>query len=184
MVQEVLDYSRGRSQLDLADENLSGVLKELELWNSDYAVKRGVTFSVKPADVTIYVDKDRLLRALQNILSNAIQSFEIEGGTVSVAVTRIRETDVTIEISDDGPGIPEHIREKIFEPFVTHGKHTGTGLGMPIAKTIVEAHGGTLSFISNANKGTTFIVTLPAGKDTGESNSSGRDSTSDGILRG
>ena len=59
------------------------------------------------------------------------------------------------------PGIPEAIRDTIFEPFVTHGKKGGTGLGMAIARNVVTAHGGTITFETEAGKGTTFFVKLP-----------------------
>ena len=65
------------------------------------------------------------------------------------------------ELRDEGPGIPEAIRERLFEPFVTHGKAHGTGLGMPIVRGIVEAHRGTIRFETETGEGTTFFIELP-----------------------
>ena len=66
-----------------------------------------------------------------------------------------------ISAIDNGPGIPESIRATLFEPFVTHGKSDGTGLGMAIVKKIIDAHGGTITFDTEEGKGTSFNVHLP-----------------------
>jgi signal transduction histidine kinase len=76
---------------------------------------------------------------------------------------RIREAgdDCEIVISDNGKGIPEQIRNTLFEPFVTFGKTRGTGLGTAIVKSIVEAHHGRIRFETVTDKGTSFFITLP-----------------------
>jgi len=63
--------------------------------------------------------------------------------------------------TDNGPGIPEEIADKLFQSFVTAGKKSGTGLGLAIVKTIAEEHGGTVGFKSKTGKGTTFELKLP-----------------------
>jgi signal transduction histidine kinase len=73
----------------------------------------------------------------------------------------VKEAWIQIKIRDNGPGIPEVIRDRLFEAFVTHGKHSGTGLGTAIAKSIIDAHGGQISFQSNCQEGTTFYIRLP-----------------------
>jgi len=72
-----------------------------------------------------------------------------------------------IKVSDNGPGIPEEIRATVFDPFVTQGKKQGTGLGMAIVRSAVEAHDGTISFETEDGRGTTFIIRLP-GASSGE----------------
>jgi two-component system NtrC family sensor kinase len=70
---------------------------------------------------------------------------------------------IVIEVSDTGKGIPEDIRDRIFEPgFTTKGKGKGTGLGLSIAKKIMEEHGGAIDFSTETGVGTTFRLTLPA----------------------
>jgi signal transduction histidine kinase len=71
-----------------------------------------------------------------------------------------------VSISDDGPGIAEAIRSRIFEPFVTSGKKYGTGLGMAIAKSTIDAHGGRIWLESEVGKGTTVHLVLP--KNSGQ----------------
>ena len=67
---------------------------------------------------------------------------------------------VRITVSDNGPGIPEELHESVFEPLVTT-KSTGTGLGLPLSRRIVEAHGGTITLRSRAGAGTAFTIELP-----------------------
>ncbi|MFN2227717.1 MAG: ATP-binding protein, partial [Anaerolineae bacterium] len=62
---------------------------------------------------------------------------------------------------DTGPGIPDEIRDTMFEPFVTYGKPTGTGLGLAIARKAVEDHGGTIAVESSSGRGATFTIRVP-----------------------
>jgi signal transduction histidine kinase len=73
-----------------------------------------------------------------------------------------REDTVEIRFSDFGSGIPEEIREKIFEEGFTNGPNAGSGIGLFIAKKLIESYTGTISVESNQPKGTTFVVSLPA----------------------
>ena len=71
------------------------------------------------------------------------------------------ESSAVITISDTGKGIPEQIQGSLFQSFVTLGKEHGTGLGLAVAREIVEAHGGTINFTSQSNTGTTFLISIP-----------------------
>jgi signal transduction histidine kinase len=94
-----------------------------------------------------------------NLVKNAIEAME-EGGRLVIAQTSAGE-QAEITIKDDGCGIPEENREKIFSPFFTSKRH-GTGLGLNISKSIIEDHeGSSLTLTSEVGKGTTFKVTLP-----------------------
>ena len=94
-----------------------------------------------------------------NVLVNARQVLK-EGGRVTVISKAASNGDVTIELKDDGPGIPPEARDKIFEPFYSK-RGGGTGLGLPIARQMVEAHGGRIDVDSEAGRGTTFRIRLP-----------------------
>jgi signal transduction histidine kinase len=74
------------------------------------------------------------------------------------------EAAVVIRVSDNGPGIPESIQDKVFQPFFST-KEEGTGLGLSIATRIIQDHGGRLDLESKKNEGATFIISLPLGKD-------------------
>jgi signal transduction histidine kinase len=102
----------------------------------------------------------QLNQVFMNILSNAIDS--IDGNGKIIIETSREEGMIRISIKDSGRGIPENVKEKIFEPFYTTkevGK--GTGLGLSISHGIIEKHNGRITFVSEAGKGSEFIVTLP-----------------------
>ncbi|NNG27619.1 MAG: ATP-binding protein, partial [Ignavibacteriaceae bacterium] len=74
--------------------------------------------------------------------------------------TELTDKWINLNIKDEGPGIPEEIQNKIFDPFFTEGNKTGEGLGLSLVKNIMDAHEGKISFESSAD-GTTFIISLP-----------------------
>jgi len=104
-----------------------------------------------------FVDKDKMIRALQNLINNSIQATD-DGGEIVVG-SRVADDMIEIRIIDNGPGIPEEQIEKIFEPLFTT-KPKGIGLGLSSAKQIIEAHGGSLEVVSVVNQGSTFITRL------------------------
>ena len=110
------------------------------------------------------VDEDRFIQVLTNLLSNAAK-YSPAGGTIDVT-TQTRQDGVRLSVSDEGPGIPEAFRKRIFEKFSqADGSDTrqkgGTGLGLSITRAIVERLGGQISFETEEGKGTTFHVDLP-----------------------
>jgi signal transduction histidine kinase len=83
-----------------------------------------------------------------------------DGGKILVS-TKVEGRDAEISFKDNGIGIPDSIKDRIFEPFMSHGKKEGTGLGLSITKSIVENHDGRISVESDLGEGSTFIITLP-----------------------
>ena len=112
----------------------------------------------------VRIDRTRMSQVLLNLLQNALQAMP-EGGTLQVTsrlgVVRRGERTVEIAVSDTGPGMNAEVREKLFVPFFTT-KHDGTGLGLPICRRIVEAHGGELEVHSAPDRGSTFVVRIAA----------------------
>ena len=113
-------------------------------------------------NATIFGDRDRLLQVLTNLVDNAIK-FTPEGGVVTLKAEKHR-AEIRFFISDTGPGISEGDQEHIFEPYWQAGPtaYTGVGLGLAIAKQIVEQHGGEIWVESEPGQGTTFVFTIPA----------------------
>jgi signal transduction histidine kinase len=102
----------------------------------------------------------QLNQVFMNILSNAIDAIE-ETGTIAIA-TEQSNGKITIRIRDDGKGIPEAIREKIFDPFYTTKEvGSGTGLGLSISHGIIQKHNGNIKVISEVGEGSEFIITIP-----------------------
>ena len=126
-----------------------------------------------PADLySVEVDTGQMSQVIQNLVINAIQAMP-NGGTIKISVQNSGQrgngkalssaNSVIIQIHDSGPGIPDEIREKIFDPYFTT-KATGSGLGLAISHSIIKKHGGSLTVSSSADQGTTFTITLPAVK--------------------
>ena len=133
----------------------------------DRAAERGVTLqtSVTPGLPALTVDPDRIGQVLSNLLDNALRHTP-PGGQVRICATS-GDGAVTLEVADTGGGIPaDHLRH-VFERFYRVDAardriHGGSGIGLTIAKALVEAHGGTITVASSPGTGTTFTVTLPA----------------------
>ena len=103
-------------------------------------------------------DNDQVFRVLMNICRNAVQAIG-ENGNITVNCSQ-SEDKITIDVIDDALGIPEKIKENLFQPFKT-GSRGGTGLGLAISKEIITAHGGTLELLESSTDGSTFRIVLP-----------------------
>ena len=111
-------------------------------------------------------DGDKLRQILANLVDNAVK-FSPNGGKVTVAARRAGEEVVEVRVVDEGIGIPEEERARLFDRFfrastAVRQQIPGTGLGLYIARAIVEAHGGSIDVESADGQGTTFCVDLPA----------------------
>ena len=107
-----------------------------------------------------WFDPRKLERALYNLLLNACEAAPSSEGRVLVTVDRTGAA-VTISVSDNGPGIAEPIRDKLFHPFVSFGKENGTGLGLTVVQKIVQDHGGQVLLERTSDARTVFRITLP-----------------------
>ena len=129
------------------------------------ATERGVTIrSAGSPDIPFRGDEDLLRRLVLNVLQNAVQHTP-SGGSVAVDIRQEPEA-VRIRVTDEGPGIPPADQQRIFDRFVqldAARRGQGTGLGLPIARWIAEAHSGTLVLERSGPGGTTFCLTLPTG---------------------
>ena len=108
---------------------------------------------------SVEFDSAQLRQAVLNILSNA-QQVVPEGGTIRVRSRVEPRGEVRISIQDSGPGMSLEVKENIFQPFYSH-REGGTGLGLPIARRAVEAHGGRIEVESEPGQGSTFHIVLP-----------------------
>ncbi len=105
-------------------------------------------------------DSEKLERALYNLVLNACEAVPLDSGRIDIS-TAGAGSEIEIRIADNGPGIPEAIRDSVFQPFVSHGKENGTGLGLAVAQKVVRDHGGDIKIERANESGTVFKVSLP-----------------------
>jgi signal transduction histidine kinase len=130
-------------------------------------VGRGIDLElqVAPGLPPVCADRDQIEQALLNLVTNAVDAMPA-GGRLSLAA-RADDGQVALLVTDTGAGIPPEDLSRVFEPlYTTKPRGKGTGLGLPILRDIVEAHGGTVRLESRAGQGTTAVVRLPAAKGT------------------
>ncbi len=116
------------------------------------------------ADPVVWVDRDRLAQVLANLVENA---FAHGDGDVSVALREGPGSGVELVVDDEGSGIPEEIRPRIFTKFWRHGRGSGSGLGLFIVSGLVAAHDGVVSVEESPGGGARMRVTLPSGEPAG-----------------
>jgi signal transduction histidine kinase len=164
IVQNFLEFSRppklkmtSISPSSVVDSTLRLLAHRLKSYDVSVAVNRWVPLPVVPADV------EQLKEVVVNLMVNACEAMT---GGGSIVIEEKAEThprmgpSAVIRVSDNGPGIPAHLRDKIFQPFFST-KEEGTGLGLSIAQRIITEHGGCLEMESTEGRGTSFSIILP-----------------------
>lgn len=159
MVREMLDFGRPL-ELQKGTESLNQLVEGCVEACRPIADKQGVEIKTEldPDLPSLFLDRNRFNQVIMNLITNAVQASP--SGETVLARTRKENGDALLDLGDRGPGIREEDRDKVFEPFVST-KKDGTGLGLPIVKKIVEAHGGSVTWRSNPEGGVTFSVRLP-----------------------
>ena len=166
---QTLKYGRAEEALPRRDKFMLGLLVDevIESIAVD-ASNRIVLYNNVPPNLSADADRDQLFRVLTNLVRNAAQAIEqreSEGPNLTEGVITIKAwregAVVTLNISDNGPGIPEHVRDRLFEAFQSAARPGGTGLGLAIAADLVRAHGGQLWLTATGPDGTSFMLTLP-----------------------
>jgi signal transduction histidine kinase len=161
MVSELLEFTRGPgAPLVLEPLDLSVFLAELTARLRSQFKDHRVEFELPSREApTALCDRLRLERALWNVAANACQAMP-GGGRLKIRFLS-RSEQAVIEVEDEGCGIPEEIRHRIFEPFFSFGKSEGIGLGLATTQKIIEEHGGRIEIESRARRGTVVRLLLP-----------------------
>lgn len=162
LIDSLLEFARTRESLTPAYSNMSETIQR-----AVQAVRlhprhhnRSIDILCDP-QVSGWFDPRKLERALYNLLLNACEASPVAGGKVEVTACEVSGA-ITIEIADNGPGIAESIRSRLFHPFVSYGKQNGTGLGLAVVQKIVQDHGGEIMVERSAQAKTVFRIVLPA----------------------
>jgi signal transduction histidine kinase len=165
MLQELIEFTKPSGQKpNLQSVNFARYMNPLADEIRQEIAERGVKLELAnpPPEVDVRVDPKRLSRLFYNLLNNAVDEMS-DGGKIFIRFA-IEKGELRIEIEDTGKGIAPEIAQSLFQPFATHGKAHGTGLGLTICKKIVEDHGGKIWALSTPGKGATFCFTLPLPK--------------------
>ena len=169
LVNDILDFEKlqsGKMQFEFKAVDLCIVAKEslslVSPFTDQYGARVRLDFPDEP--VVVRGDVQRLSQVIVNILSNAAK-FSPIGSEIAISVFH-RDGIGRVEIADRGSGIPEDFRERLFERFSqadssTTRKSGGTGLGLNICKSIIDAHGGRIDYTSSVGVGTTFFFEIP-----------------------
>ncbi|HEX7153148.1 MAG TPA: HAMP domain-containing sensor histidine kinase [Thermoanaerobaculia bacterium] len=167
LIADLLDVTRldggKRLPIEPARFEIGSLMHEAdEIFRAQFAANEvSLQLRIDDGVTEVWADRHRVLQVLSNLIGNALK-FTPAGGVVSVHV-RPRSSDVLFTVSDTGPGIPEENLRDVFNPYwqAKRTERMGAGLGLPIAKGIVEAHGGRIWVESEQGVGTKFYFTLP-----------------------
>ena len=174
LIDSLLEFSRTRESLrptyGSVKDSVERVVQAIRVHPEFHQVR--ITVS-QAGSSTGWFDPKKLERALYNLLLNACEAVVPEAGSIKVALNEVRG-GVEIRVCDNGRGIPELIRGKLFEPFISYGKENGTGLGLTVVQKIVQDHGGDVTVEKTSPEGTVFRLLLPLASSSDERASENR----------
>ncbi len=161
LLDSLLEFSRSRESLRSSEGSVEETISRAVQSVRTHPQFHDVVVKVKcNGNSDGFFEPKKLERAFQNLLRNACESLPAQGGKVEITIDPTA-TGLEIRIADNGHGIPDAIRERIFEPFFSQGKENGTGLGLTIVQKIVQDHGGEVRLEHTSPQGSTFVVFLP-----------------------
>jgi signal transduction histidine kinase len=162
LIDSLLEFTRSRESLRRSWVHIEEVLERAIQTVRAYPEFQDVHIDVvhPPSLGEGWFDASKLQRVFQNLLLNACESVGARCGRVEVTLTQTPR-ELEVRVADNGRGVPESVRGRIFEPFVSAGKENGTGLGLTVVQKIVQDHGGEVKMIATSSAGTVFTVRLP-----------------------
>ena len=165
VVHHLLAFSRTRQSATLEKIDLGALVKQtLTFLKNQIRISQvAVHTEISDRPITVTGNANQLQQVFVNIILNAIQAMG-PGGLLSIKLEKTDGNMARVEISDNGPGIPEKVKTHIFDPFFTT-KSEGTGLGLSVSNSIIGEHNGKISLDSQEGRGTTFYIALPIVQD-------------------
>ena len=160
LIDSLLEFSRPRESLRLGRVRINDVLDRAIQTVRARPEFRDLKLRVHGAVIEGWFDSSKLQRVFQNLILNACEAIDRDGGVVDFEIRQKGET-VAIIVQDNGHGIPDQLRDHIFEPFVSYGKENGTGLGLTVVQKIILDHGGEVKVEETSARGTRIVVSLP-----------------------
>jgi K+-sensing histidine kinase KdpD len=160
MTTDVLDFAKGKTTILPRKYPVDKLVKDFAKFFSDDIKRKGFEFewAVNTSSM-IYIDPEKINRVFMNIMKNALEAMD-KGGKFSLIADE-QKGEIVFRLADTGTGIPDEIRDRLFDSFVTSGKKGGTGLGLAIVKKVIEEHKGHIEVESQKGVGTTFKIFFP-----------------------
>jgi signal transduction histidine kinase len=166
LIDSLLEFSRTRESLRPTYGDLEDVIEHCIQSVHARPEFHGVRITTQADGPTDgWFDSRKLERVFQNLLVNACEAVSAKSGEIHIRLHSVGNK-VEIRVADNGRGIPDLVRDRLFEPFVSHGKENGTGLGLTVVQKIVQDHGGDVTVESTSSQGTVFLVVLPGTRGT------------------
>ncbi len=168
ILEDFLEYA-GEMRLERLDTDLNALIEQLADFFHVQAQTNGVQIRLDPApsEVIVSIDANHIKQAILNLMINAVNAMKDSSESGNELILRVASDSGgknAIHVIDTGPGIASEDQERIFHPYFTTSA-AGTGLGLPTARRIVEAHGGALELHSDLGKGSDFSIVLPSVQD-------------------
>jgi signal transduction histidine kinase len=161
LIDSLLEFSRTRESLRPTYGNVKDSVERVVAAIRSHPEFHPVRITIsQEGNSSGWFDPRKLERVLYNLLLNSCEAVVPEGGRIHVGLNEV-QGGVEIRVSDNGRGIPEKIRGQLFEPFISHGKENGTGLGLTVVQKIVQDHGGDVIVEKTSVEGTVFRLLLP-----------------------
>jgi signal transduction histidine kinase len=161
LITDILEFTQGKQSPNRAPVNAATFIEQIAAELRPELERRSIRLKLAEAipSVVVNVDAKRLRRVFFNLAHNAMEAMPDEG-TLTFRCRQEAQELIT-EIADSGPGIATEMADRLFQPFATHGKAHGSGLGLSICRKIIEDHGGRIWAANDPNGGAVFSFTLP-----------------------
>lgn len=161
-VQDMLSYSKPRNPVRESCR-LPQIIEEARQTFAELFVRKNIDLQINTQEMNrpVFVDPQGLYRCLLNLLTNAADAVPEPGGCVEITARAISADRFEITVADNGPGVPEDLRHRIFDPFFSTKGTQGTGLGLAVSRKIAREHGGDVSVESASSGGALFRIILP-----------------------
>jgi signal transduction histidine kinase len=161
LISSLLEFSKAREELRPTLGNLEETIQgAIQTVRARPEFRRITVTLSHEGESRAWFDAVKLERVFHNLLLNACEAVPPDSGKIELSTRRTGEA-LEIRVADNGSGIPEVVRDIVFEPFVTYGKQNGTGLGLAVVQKIIQDHGGQVRVESTGPTGTVFKLTLP-----------------------
>ncbi|MGA2353582.1 MAG: ATP-binding protein [Terriglobales bacterium] len=161
LIESLLEFSRTRESLRPTYGNVRSAMERAMQGVKAHPEFQRIRIRISGEGSTEgWFDFKKLERALLNLLLNACEAVPADSGKIDITLRRQGDS-LEINIEDNGPGIAEAVRDRLFDPFVSHGKENGTGMGLTVVQKILQDHGGDVAVIQTSASGTTFRLNLP-----------------------